>query len=154
MLDAFLTETGPWAWWILGIALLGAELLMPGVFLVWIGLAAIAVGALSLALWGMTVWHWEVQMLVFAVLSVAFVLIGRRFYGRLDHATDQPLLNQRGASLIGRTATLGEPVVDGRGRLRIDDTYWPVTGPDLPAGTRVMISGINNHMLAIEEYKS
>lgn len=149
MLSAFLTEFGPWSWWIFGLALLAAELLMPGVFLVWIGLAAIAVGALSLGLWNTTIWHWEVQMLVFAVLSVIFVLVGRRFYARADHNSDQPLLNQRAATLIGRTATLGEPIVDGRGRMRIDDTFWPVMGPDLPAGTRVVISGHDGPYLKV-----
>src|SRR6476469_4904278 len=101
MLTSFVAEMGPWSWWIAGLVLLAAELLVPGVFLVWIGLAAITVGAASLSLWGMAVWGWEVQMLVFAVLSVVFVLAGRRVYGR-SHASDEPLLNQRGATLVGR----------------------------------------------------
>ena len=53
--------------------------------------------------------------------------------------TDQPLLNRRGAQLIGRIATLAEPIKDGRGRIRIGDTLWRVSGPDLPAGTRVRV---------------
>lgn len=150
MLTSFVTEMGPWSWWIFGLALLAAELLLPGVFLVWIGLAAITVGAASLALWGMPVWGWEVQMLVFAVLSVAFVLAGRRVYGR-SHSSDEPLLNQRGATLVGRTGTLAEPVVDGRGRLRLDDTTWPIRGPDLAAGTRVRVTASEGSMLSVEK---
>lgn len=150
MIAGLVAEFGPWSWCILGLALLAAELLVPGVFLVWIGLAAIATGALSLALWSMPVWSWEVQFLAFAALSVVFVLAGRRFYDRGASESDQPLLNQRGASYIGRIGTLGEPVVDGRGRLRIDDTYWPVRGPDLPAGTRVRITGAEGNTLDVE----
>ena len=150
MISGFVTEFGPWSWWILGLTLLAAELLVPGVFLVWIGLAAIAVGALSLAFWTTAFWSWEVQMLVFAALSVVFVLAGRRFYSRGGAESDQPLLNQRAATYIGRIATLGEPVVDGRGRLKIDDSHWPVRGPDLPAGTRVRVTGCEGHTLDVE----
>ena len=150
MLQSFLTEMGPWSWWIFGLVLLAAELLVPGVFLVWIGLAAIAVGAASLALWGMAVWGWEVQMLVFAVLSVVFVLAGRRVYGR-THASDEPLLNQRSATLIGRIGTLADPITDGRGRLRLDDTTWPISGPDLAAGTRVRVMASEGARLVVEK---
>lgn len=150
MIQAFFVEFGPWSWWLLGLALLAAELLVPGVFLVWIGLAAIAVGALSLALWTMGLWSWELQLIVFAVLSVVFVLAGRRFYSRDGGESDEPLLNQRGQSYVGRVGTLGEPIVDGRGRLRIDDTHWPVRGADMPAGTRVKVTGVQGHMLLVE----
>lgn len=151
MIQAFLSEFGPWSWWILGLVLLAAELLVPGVFLIWIGLAAIAIGALSLAFWATPAWSWEMQMLLFAALSVAFVLAGRRFYSRTDGQSDQPLLNRRGASYVGRIGTLGEPVVDGRGRIRIDDGFWPVRGPDLPAGTRVRITGADGNTLSVEK---
>ncbi len=150
MIAAFLDEVGPWSWWVLGLLLLGAELLVPGVFLVWIGLAAIAVGLVSLALWGSALWPWEVQFLLFAVLSVLFVLLGRRFYAGPAGLSDEPLLNQRGASLVGRIATLGEPIRDGRGRVKIDDSFWPVKGNDLPAGTRVRIVAADGATLSVE----
>lgn len=150
MIGVILQEVGPWSWWILGMVLLGAEIIVPGVFLVWVGLAAIAVGALSLALWGTGLWQWEVQFVVFAVLSVVFVIAGRRFYASADKETDEPLLNQRGASLVGRIGTLSEPVVDGRGRLKVDDSFWPVRGQDMPAGSRVKISGVDGSVLLVE----
>lgn len=150
MIEVVLTELGPWSWWVLGLALLAAELLLPGVFLVWIGLAAIAVGLASLGLWGNAWWPWEVQLLVFAALSVVFVLAGRRFYAGPAGGSDEPMLNQRGATLVGRIATLGEPVRDGRGRVRIDDSFWPVKGADMPAGTRVRITGADGATLSVE----
>lgn len=150
MLSTILMELGPWSWWVLGLGLLAAELLVPGVFLVWIGLAAIAVGLASLALWGHAWWPWEVQLLAFALLSVAFVLAGRRFYAGPGGESDEPMLNQRGATLVGRIATLGEPVRDGRGRVKIDDSFWPVKGADMPAGTRVRITGADGATLTVE----
>ncbi|CAN7395627.1 NfeD family protein [Rhizobium sp. LjRoot30] len=150
MIHALAEELGPWAWWLLGLVLLAAELVMPGVFLVWIGAAAIVVGALSLLLWETSFWLWQVQLLVFAALSVVSALLGRRLLSNGNAVTDEPLLNQRSASLVGRTATLQEPVVEGRGRIRLDDTFWPVMGPDLPAGTRVRVTTSNGRDLTIE----
>lgn len=139
MLERMVTELGPWTWWILGLILLAAELAMPGVFLVWIGLGALATGILSLVLWETAYWGWQLQFLVFAVLAVVSTLLGRKYLSRGNEVTDEPLLNQRIASLVGRTATLQEPITNGRGRIRLDDTFWPVKGPDLPAGTQVKV---------------
>jgi Membrane protein implicated in regulation of membrane protease activity len=141
MITSLITELGPWTWWIFGLILLGLEVLVPGVFLLWIGLAAIVVGAVSFALWGSPAWAWQIQLLVFAALSVVAVLIGRRVLRSSEGTgTDQPLLNRRIDSLIGRTATLEEPIRNGRGRIRLDDTIWVVRGPDLPAGTDVRVT--------------
>lgn len=151
MTARIITELGPWSWWVLGMLLLAAELLMPGVFLVWIGLAALGTGALSLLLWDFAVWTWQVQALFFAAAAVLFTLMGRRHFGRTDIGSDEPLLNQRGASLVGRTATLAEPIREGRGRIRLDDTIWIVSGPDLPAGTQVRVIASNGRDLTVEQ---
>ena len=150
MIAKLILEIGPWSWWLLGLLLLAAELVVPGVFLVWIGVAAITVGALSLLFWESGFWAWQVQALLFAVLSVVFALVGRRLLSTGPHVSDQPLLNQRGQSLVGRIATLREPIVDGRGRIRLDDTVWSVMGPDLPIGTRVRVSHSDGRDLTVE----
>ncbi|GEO86072.1 MULTISPECIES: NfeD family protein [Alphaproteobacteria] len=150
MLGRLVTELGPWSWWLLGLLLLAAELLLPGVFLVWIGIGALATGIISLVLWESAVWAWQIQCLVFAALAVAATLLGRRFLSKPDTQTDEPMLNQRGASLVGRTATLQEPIAEGRGRIRLDDTHWSVTGPDLPVGTKVRIVSWNGNDLTVE----
>lgn len=150
MLSRAVAELGPWSWWLLGLLLLAAELLLPGVFLVWIGIGAIATGVLSLLLWETALWGWQIQLLVFAALAVVSTLLGRRFLSKSDQLTDEPLLNQRGASLVGRTATLQEPIAEGRGRIRLDDTHWPVLGPDLPVGTKVRIISWNGRDLTVE----
>ncbi len=150
MLHDAVVNLGPWSWWILGVILLAAELAAPGVFLIWIGAAAIVVGALSLALWNAAFWGWQVQLLLFAVLSGAFALAGRRFYSSRNQASDEPNLNRRGESLVGRTATLHEPITEGRGRIRLDDTWWSVMGPDLPAGTQVKVVAASGRDLKVE----
>lgn len=151
MLQRLAAELGPWSWWIVAFVLLAAELVAPGVFLIWIGLAALVIGALSLFLWETAFWPWQLQLVLFAALSVAFALLGRKYFGRNRATSDEPFLNQREAGLVGRTATLQEPIVEGRGRIRLDDTWWPVNGGDLPAGTRIRIASARGRMLTVEE---
>jgi inner membrane protein len=151
MISRMVIELGPWAWWVLGLVLLALELMVPGVFLVWIGMAAIATGLLSLALWETSLWIWEVQALVFAALSVASILIGRKIVSKTETATSEPFLNRRGESLVGRTALLKEPIAQGRGRIKLDDTTWSVTGPDMPAGTQVKITASLGRDLVVEK---
>lgn len=150
MLHDAVVNLGPWSWWILGLVLLVAEVLLPGVFLIWIGAAAIVVGALSLALWETSFWGWHIQLLLFAALSVVFALVGRRIYSGRGQSSDEPLLNRRAESLVGRTATLHEPIAEGRGRIRLDDTWWSVIGPNLPAGTQVRVIAASGRDLTVE----
>lgn len=151
MLARIIAELGPWSWWVLGMLLLAAELVLPGFFLVWIGLGAILTGVLSLLLWEVGLWTWHVQALVFAAAAVLLTLAGRRYFSSTGPESDEPLLNQRGASLVGRTAVLAEPIREGRGRIRLDDTFWVVSGPDLPGGTRVRVVSSNGRDLTVEE---
>ncbi|WP_159593877.1 NfeD family protein [Chelativorans xinjiangense] len=151
MLMSILSELGPWNWMLLGFVLLALEILVPGAFLLWIGIAAILTGALSLQLWSMAFWSWQIQVLVFLALSLASVYIGKKLMdARRGEETDEPLLNQRAKQLVGRTAALEEPITEGRGRIRLGDTLWRVSGPDLPAGTRVRVVAAKGGELQVE----
>ncbi len=149
MIERIIMELGPWNWMVLGLLLLGAEVLVPGFFLIWIGIAAVVVGALSLALWDAGFWTWQVQVLVFLVLSLVSAFAGRALMKR-DDVSDEPLLNRRSAQLIGKTATLQEAIVNGHGRIKIGDTTWSVSGPDLAAGTKVRVTGAAEMKLTVE----
>ncbi len=130
------TTLGTWNWLIFGFILMALELLAPGVFLFWLGLAALLVGLLSF------VFHpsWQTQLLMFAVFSVAAVPLWRRFaVSNRSASVSNPFLNKRTDALVGRVFTLEKPIVDGSGTVRIDDTIWRVAGPDAPAGSRVKI---------------
>jgi membrane protein implicated in regulation of membrane protease activity len=132
------------------MVLLTAEILLPGVFLLWIGIAALIVGAASLALWNFGFWVWELQVVVFLALSLASAVAGRRIMAGREAQTDQPLLNRRGEQLVGRTATLCEPIREGYGRVRLGDTMWRVTGPDMPVGSRVRVVAVRDLELVVE----
>ena len=150
MIERIVSELGPWNWMVLGFLLLAAEIVLPGVFLLWIGIAAILVGTLSLQFWGYALWSWQVQVLVFLVLAVASAYVGKKIMAATQGDSDEPLLNQRGEQLIGRTATLHEAISEGHGRIRLDDTTWRVTGPDMPAGSRVRVVSANGGNLVVE----
>lgn len=140
MLESVLSELGPWNWMVLGFVLLTLEIVLPGVFLLWIGIAAIVVGTASLALWDLPFWTWQLQVLVFLVLSLVSAYGGKKMMAGREDVSDQPLLNRRGQQMVGRVATLSEPIRDGRGRVRLGDTLWRVSGPDLPAGAKVRVT--------------
>lgn len=150
MILDLVANLGAWAWWVLGFVLLILEIIVPGVFLFWIGLAAIATGLISLLLWGMTIWPWQVQMVVFAALSILSILIGRSWVARSSNESDQPFLNRRSEGLVGRIATVTEAIENGRGRIKIDDTTWSVNGPDMPVGSKVRITAGDGRELTVE----
>jgi inner membrane protein len=135
MAEMFVT-LGTWNWLIFGFVLMALELLAPGVFLFWLGLAALLVGLLSFAIDP----AWQTQLLMFAVFAVAAVPAWRYFArSASSHSVSNPFLNKRTEAMIGREFTLEKPIVDGAGTVRIDDTVWRVAGPDTPAGSRVRI---------------
>ncbi len=149
MLEELFGELGAWNWVVLGLLLLGAEILAPGFFLIWIGIAAVIVGAVSLVLWDAAFWTWQAQVLVFLALALISAFAGRALMKRGD-VSDEPLLNRRGAQMIGETTTLREAIVNGRGRVKIGDTTWSVSGPDLDAGTKVRVTGAADMKLTVE----
>ncbi len=145
ILDA-VRALGGWSWWVLGLVLLGAEVLLPGFFFLWFGIAAILIGISALLI----DWPWQMQVLGFVVLSVITALVGRRFYGTHGGETADPHLNLRAGRLQGRTFVLAEPIVEGAGRVKIDDSVWQVRGPDAPAGARVVVTGVDGTVLLVK----
>lgn len=142
----WLSGVGAWAWVILGVMLFGLELLAPGIFFMWLGIAALLTGLLD----GFLGLSWQVATLLFAALSVASVVAGRQL-GGTDALREDSLLNRRGAALVGRTFTLDAPIERGEGRVRVDDSSWRVTGPDAPAGANIRVVRVEGATLVVEE---
>jgi len=136
-----------WHWMILAAVLAGIEILTPGFFFLWLGGAALLTGIVALIVPSLA---WDVQVLIFALLSGVSVLAWYRFRHRLVIASDDNTLNRRGEQLIGRAAALSEAIANGRGQVHIDDTVWRCEGPDLPAGTRVKVTAVRGAMLSVE----
>src|SRR5689334_19760966 len=145
---AFTFQLEFWHWLILAAALAGIEILTPGFFFIWLGGAALITSAVTLVAPSLT---WENQILIFALLSAVSVLGWYRFRHRLVIKSDDMTLNRRGEQLLGRSATLSEPIVNGRGQIKIDDTVWRCEGDDLEAGTKVKVVALRGAIVAVEK---
>jgi membrane protein implicated in regulation of membrane protease activity len=146
VLWSWIVSLGSWVWFVAAAIFLVLELLVPGVFMLWLGLAAILVGIISLA----AVLSWQAQIIIFAVLSVACIPAWRYFARKVEGPVERPYLNRRAEGYVGRVFTLEKPIVDGVGTIRIEDTVWRVSGPNLPAGSRVKVSRADGADLAVE----
>jgi membrane protein implicated in regulation of membrane protease activity len=136
-----------WHWWILAVALIIVEILLPSFFALWLAIAAALTGLLLLIFPAL---GWEWQLLLFALFSVVSIVAWRRYYQKHPIKTDEPLLNRRGEGYVGRELTLSQPIIDGIGKIRLDDSTWKVQGQDCPAGTRVRITALNNVVFTVE----
>jgi len=144
---AWLEGANHWGWWIFGILLIVLEVAAPGAVFLWMGIAAGVVGVAVFFVPGLL---WEYQFLFFAILSVVSVLVARRYLKARPIETDQPSLNRRGSQYIGRVFTLNEPIVDGRGRLHVDDTMWKIEGADRAEGEKVTVTAVDGVVLKVE----
>ena len=153
MTDAltFLDGASYWGWWILGIVLVVFEVAAPGAIFLWMGIASGVVGFIVFIAPDMA---WEHQLLIFSVLSVVSILVARRYLKSRPIETDQPSLNRRGLQYIDRVFTLSEPIIDGRGRLRVDDTLWKIEGDDLEEGEKIIVTAVNGVVLTVEAYQA
>jgi membrane protein implicated in regulation of membrane protease activity len=137
----------PVLWGVAGLVLLASELVLPGVFLMWVGLAALGVAALTLLVEPSL----QLQILVFALLSAVLCVIGWRFYRIRRLGTPEAAgVNDTFTLMIGRTGVIAEPIVGGQGRARIGDGLWLVEGSDLPAGTTIRVVAQDGVLLKVE----
>ncbi len=144
-MTGFLEGLEFWHWLVLGVALAIIEVFAPGAFFLWLGISAAVVGSILWLIPGMS---WELQVLIFAILSIASVVIARRYLKAHPLETDLPNLNQRGQQYVGRVFTLTVPVVNGRGKIQVDDSTWKITCEDCEAGTKVRINGVDGVVLS------
>lgn len=138
---------GYWHWWILGALLVIAEMLVPGIFFLWLAIAAGVTGLTALLLPDL---GWQYQLLMFALLSVVSAVAGRRLYGRRPPVSDHPTLNRRGEQYVGQVFVLDSAIVNGVGRLRVADSTWKMAGPDSPVGTHVRVVAVEGVTLRVE----
>ncbi|GAB4295530.1 MAG: NfeD family protein [Thiohalomonadaceae bacterium] len=136
-----------WHWWILAVLFVVLEVFTPGTFFLFMGIAAAVIGGVVLIVPGM---GWEYQVLGFAVLAVVATVLGRSYLKRRPIHTDRPTLNRRGAQYVGRIFSLDEPIVNGLGKIRVDDSTWKISGSDCAAGSRVKVTGVDGTVLQVE----
>lgn len=142
-------------WLLAGLALLLLELLLPGVYLFWFGLAALATG-LAACLMGLFVPalnSWDSQIFIFIILSIAAVMLARRCF-KHNKQSAAPFLNQTVEALIGRTVILAEPIENRQGIININDNLWRISGDNMPKGQKIRLTAYKNGVFEVEKADS
>jgi inner membrane protein len=135
-----------WLWLGLALLLAVAEMLIPGVFLIWLAGAALLTGLLAFVLpIGL-----PLQIVIFAVAAIAAVFAGRNYIRRNPVAEADPLMNRRGARAVGEVVRVSQPIVDGHGKVHLGDSEWLARGADAPLDARVRITGSDGAVLLVE----
>jgi membrane protein implicated in regulation of membrane protease activity len=135
------------AWLIAALVLGIAELAAPGIFLVFLAIAAAVTGVAVFALPDLPV---PAQLAAFAVWSAVTVLIGKRWYRDYPVEGGDPMLNDRSARLVGQVVVVETAIVGGHGRVLVGDGSWPARGEDVEVGTRVKVSAVVNGEVVVE----
>lgn len=143
-----------WHWWIIALGLMTLELLAPGTFFLWMGISAFIIGLLA---WVFPTLSLELQLILFSIFSIAaavsWKIYQKRKLGRSSDNISPPRLNERASHYVGRIFTLESAIVNGQGRVRVDDSIWRVQGPDLPKGAQVRVITVDGPILIVEDHK-
>jgi inner membrane protein len=140
-------QFGPWLWFALAVLLFVLETIVPGVHFVWFGVSALVVGAIALV--AAPAWEW--QLIAFALIAIATVFWVRQKSRDESAVPDVPDLNVRGAQYIGRVVTIEDPIVNGRGKVRVGDTVWVAQGEDGPRGESVRVTAVDGTVLIVSK---
>jgi len=141
----WLTHMQWWHWLVVSAVLAALETFMPGAVIIWFGASAAVIGLLLIVI--PIPWAW--QLIGFAVLGIVAMVLYRNYLKRHPISDEQPNLNQRGLQYVGSELVLVEPISQGSGKARVGDGVWKVSGPELPAGARVRVTGVNGTILTV-----
>jgi membrane protein implicated in regulation of membrane protease activity len=144
----FASVAAHYLWGIVALVLIAIEVIMPGYFMLWIGIGAAVTGLLVLVMPGLSLLTQAIAFAVLAFLSCAVYWYGLRPKLQRDEPGDERL-NRRGEQLIGKRYELIEAIVNGRGKAAVGDGQWLVSGPDLPVGTTVEVIAVEGTTLKV-----
>ncbi len=137
-----------WHWLVFALLLIMLEMLvLPVTYFLWMGVAAGVVGMLMLAVPQLSFF---LQIVIFALISVLSLVLHKRYLKANPPQTDAPALNRRGEQYVGRVFTLEEPIVNGVGKVKVDDTSWKVSGEDMAGGGRIKVIGVDGTTFKVE----
>ncbi|MEQ1636079.1 MAG: NfeD family protein [Methylococcales bacterium] len=143
-----MTEFVFWYWWVLGFVFLILEMLTPGFFFMWLAVSGLITGLIA---WIFPLLSLNIQVFIFSVFSVLVVTAWRLYGNKYPVETDQPLLNKRGAQYIGRVFSLYEPIENGQGKIKVDDSIWKVQGEDCDINTKVKVTAIHGMVFDVKK---
>lgn len=137
-----------WHWIAMGFGLMVFEILLPSFFFLWLGVAALAVGLIMLAVPDML---WSIQWTLFAVMGLASFFAARTFIKSKQHEHNSSTLNKRASQWVGEVFVIETAIENGRGKAKVGDSLWSVTGPDMPVGAKAKVVGVDGTELVVEK---
>lgn len=135
-----------WQWRVLAALLLILEVFAPRFVFIWFAASAFIIGLLLVVVPALS---WQLQLVGFGGLAILSVIGWLLLRKRCHRASDQPSLNRRGEQHFG-TLTLRDAITNGRGRVHVGDGTWAVNGPDLPADSKVKVTGVDGAILLVD----
>ena len=142
-----LPELSFWIWLCIGLVLFALELVASITYFLWLGVAALVT---ALVLYVFPEISWQMQFVIFSVLSVIAVILSRHYLVNKQNQSEVPKLNRRAEQYIGRVFTLSESIKQGEGKIKVDDTYWRVSGPALEKDIEVKVIDAEGSVLIVE----
>lgn len=137
-----------WHWWVIALVLLVVEILTPGFFFLWMAVSGFITGALVWLVPGISL---NSQLFVFSIMSIVTISAWKLYVKKHPIETDHPLLNKRGAQYIGRVFTLYEPIINGQGKIKVDDSIWKVHGKDCDINSKVKVIAVRGTVFDVEK---
>lgn len=139
-----------WLWAALACLLLIIEMLSGTFFFLAMAAAAFATTAVAYVSQ-----DYLSQWVAFALFSIIAVIVWKKIRPSTQHLQDAASgLNNRTRHLVGRQAVLSEPISNGMGRINIDDSWWQITGEDLPVGTHITVTAVQNMVLNVQKVQT
>lgn len=136
-----------WHWWVFAIVLIILEILTPGAFFMWMGASASLIGLFLLVA---SETSWEIQFILFAVISILSIIAGKFWFKRNPIHSEQPTLNQREDDLIGQIFEVEQAIINGSGRIKVGESTWKAKGPDCEIGSSVHVIKVEGTELIVE----
>ncbi len=133
-------------WLSVGLLLIAAETMAPGLFMIWLGLAALVIFFIVWLIPGLSL---LMQVVLFVVFSFVMVGIYFQFFRGKETPSDKPFLNRRGEQLIDQVYPLESAIVNGHGRVKIGDAFWTVQGADMPVNSLVRVVAVDSMTLKV-----
>ena len=136
-----------WYWLVAAVVMIVIEMLVPLAYFLWMGVSAFIVGLLLFAIPSMPL---LIQVIIFGVLSIVTLVLYKKHEKANPKVIDEPNLNRRGEQYVGRIFTLHEAIVNGVGKVKVDDSTWKVKGVDMPVGSKVRVISVDGTVFNIE----
>ena len=142
----WLNQVEFWHWIIAALIMLAIEMLFPAAYFLWMGISAFIVALVIYIFPDIPI---LAQVIIFGCISV-FTLIQFKRNQKIS-TSDEPNLNRRGRQYIGRKFVLEQPIVNGKGKIKVEDSIWRISGIDMDKGTKVCVIDVDGDILKVEK---